>query len=68
MEEATLKKVVMVHGHRVELHSLDGETWGTDLVQLRQRMEQREKEHAKILDDARKYLKGRAGLSKKSPI
>jgi hypothetical protein len=67
-DKSTLKKVVMVHGQGVELHSLDGEIWGTDLAQLQQRMEQREKEQARILNEAKKYLKGRAGLSKKSPL
>jgi hypothetical protein len=66
--ESMLKKIVVVAGQKVTLHSLDGEIWGTDLAQLQQRMEQREKEQARILNEAKKYLKGRAGLSKKSPL
>jgi hypothetical protein len=59
MEQATLKKVVMVHGQRVELFSVDGELWSTDLKQRQQRLEQREKEQAKI-------LKGRKSTSRKA--
>jgi hypothetical protein len=66
--ESMLKKIVVVAGQKVTLHSLDGEIWGPDLAQLQQRMEQREKEQARILNEAKKYLKGRAGLSKKSPL
>jgi hypothetical protein len=63
-----LKKIVVVHGHRVELHSLDGETWGTDLVQLQERIKQREKEQAKILGEAKKFLRGRPGLAEKTRL
>ena len=66
--ESTLKKVVIVHGQRVELFSVDGESWSTDLAQLQERMEQREKEQAKTLAEAKKFLRGRPGLGAKTRL
>jgi hypothetical protein len=66
--ERTLKKVVVIGGQKVTLHSLDGEVWGSDLAQLQKRIQEREKEQAKVLNEARKFFKNRVGLSKKSSL
>jgi len=39
-----------------------------DLKQLRERMKQREKEQAKTLGEANKFLKGRPGLAEKTRL
>lgn len=68
MERDALKKTIVVGGQRVELYSLDGATWSSDLPQLRERMKRREEEQARVLGRAKKYLKSRAGLADKSRV
>jgi hypothetical protein len=43
-------------GQRVEMHSLDGETWSSDLSQLHGRMRAREKQRKKALRQARRIF------------
>jgi hypothetical protein len=67
--DAPLKKTITVAGQRVELCSLDdGATWSSDLEQLRERMKRREEEQARVLDNAKKFLKSRPGLADKSRV
>jgi hypothetical protein len=60
--ESTLKKTVVVAGQKITLHSLDGSCWSSDLVQLQKRIQEREKEQAKILAEAAKFFKNRVGM------
>jgi hypothetical protein len=64
----SLRKTVVIANQRVELFSIDGECWSSNLAQLEERMKEREAEQEKILAEAKKYLTGRAGLSKKSSL
>lgn len=64
----SLRKTVVIANQRVELFSIDGECWSSNLAQLEERMKEREREQKRILSEAKKYLKGRAGLSRKSPL
>lgn len=67
MEEA-LKKLVTIHGKTVELYSLDGQSWSSDLRQLQKRMEQRRRENDKVVRDAAKFFKSRPMLSKRTKL
>jgi hypothetical protein len=58
VEANTLKKTIIVHGETVELYSLDGEIWATDLRQVKRRMEQRAKLTKRALREAKKIFKG----------
>ncbi len=44
MEDAPLKKLVVVGGHQIELYSLDGMSWSSNLRELRERERQRQKD------------------------
>lgn len=68
MRDNALKKIITIAGQQIELLSPDGETWSTDLPQLERRMKQREKEMTKVLDEARKFLRGRPGLTEKTRL
>lgn len=67
MEDA-LKKITMVGSHTVELFSLDGVRWSSDLGQLERYMKEHEKERAKVLADAKKFFQSRPMVSGKSRI
>jgi hypothetical protein len=66
--DAPLKKVVTVCGQRVELFSIDGTSWSSDLKQLEKRMKEKAKEQAKILGEAKKFLRSRAGLAERTSL
>jgi hypothetical protein len=46
----------------LELYSIDGEIWASDLRQIEKRMKERQREHDKIAEEARKFFKSRVGM------
>jgi hypothetical protein len=42
--ESTLKKIVVIGNQKVELFSIDGSCWSSDLAQLQKRIQERERE------------------------
>jgi hypothetical protein len=60
----SLRKTVVIANQRVELFSIDGECWSSNLAQLGERMKEREREQKRILSEAKRYLKGRAACLK----
>jgi hypothetical protein len=60
----SLRKTVVIANQRVELFSIDGECWSSNLAQLEERMKEREREQKRILSEAKRYLKGRAACLK----
>jgi hypothetical protein len=59
VKDSTLKKVVVIGNQKVELHSVDGETWATDVEQIERRRMARERRTEAILNDARRFFRGR---------
>jgi hypothetical protein len=62
MEDDVLKKIITIRGQKVELYSVDGELWSTDLPQLKRIAREREERTEKVVDEARRFFRGRVGL------
>jgi hypothetical protein len=57
------------HSRReIEVFSLDGATWSTDLPQIERIAKAREERLDKTLDEAKKFVRGRPGLAQKTRL